>query len=91
MKNRKFLSKMLSIIVALNLACSICFVQNVGGEEQTVYKEQENVDREETIQEVVEINTKDDFLAFAEKCSLDSWSANKRIVLKQNIDLTGAD
>lgn len=39
--------------------------------------------------ENIEISTVDEFLAFAESCHLDSWSANKIVSLKQDIDLTG--
>ena len=39
--------------------------------------------------ENIEISTVEDFLAFAENCYLDSWSANKIISLKQDIDLSG--
>lgn len=38
--------------------------------------------------EYIDINTADDFLAFAENCRLDSWSINKIVTLKQDIDLT---
>ena len=39
--------------------------------------------------ENIEISTVEDFLAFAENCHLDSWSANKIISLKGDIDLSG--
>ena len=38
--------------------------------------------------ENIEINTVEDFLVFAENCHLDSWSANKIITLKADIDLS---
>lgn len=38
--------------------------------------------------ENIEINTVEDFLTFAENCHLDSWSANKIVFLKQDIDLS---
>ncbi len=37
----------------------------------------------------VEIATVEDFLAFAEGCSLDTWSQGKTFVLTANLDLTG--
>ena len=40
--------------------------------------------------ETVEINTVEDFLDFADHCHLDTWSVNKEILLKQDIDLSGA-
>ena len=39
--------------------------------------------------EYIDINTAEDFLAFADNCHLDSWSVNKIISLKQDIDLSG--
>ena len=39
--------------------------------------------------ETIEINTVEDFLAFADNCHLDSWSANKIVSLKQDLDLSG--
>lgn len=38
--------------------------------------------------ENIEISTVEEFLAFAENCYLDSWSANKIVSLKQDIDLS---
>lgn len=46
---------------------------------------------EEHPQEVVEINTVEDFLAFGNQCFIDSWSANKLVFLNEDIDLTGTD
>lgn len=37
----------------------------------------------------ISISNVQDFISFAEKCSVDSWSYNKHIVLKNDIDLTG--
>ena len=37
--------------------------------------------------EYIDINTAEDFLAFADNCHLDSWSVNKIISLKQDIYL----
>ena len=41
--------------------------------------------------EVIEINTVEEFMAFAEQCSLDAWSIGKRVELKQDISLSGVD
>ena len=41
--------------------------------------------------EILEISTTEEFLAFAGQCYMDSWSAGKWVVLKQDIDLTGTD
>lgn len=41
--------------------------------------------------EVVTINSKDDFLAFAKNCNTDSWSVGKVIDLQTDISLSGMD
>lgn len=41
--------------------------------------------------EVIEIHTTDDFVTFARQCSLDAWSTDKVIRLKQDIDLSETD
>ena len=41
--------------------------------------------------EVVTINSKDDFLAFAKNCNTDSWSVGKVIDLQTDIRLNGTD
>ncbi len=46
---------------------------------------------EETVPtETIEINTVEDFMKFAADCHLDSWSVNKVISLKKDLDLSGA-
>ena len=60
--------------------------ENTGEENAAVYSEEAS----DTIEfENIEIRTVEDFLAFAENCHLDSWSANKIVSLKQDIDLSG--
>ena len=39
--------------------------------------------------ENIYINSTEEFLAFADKCHLDSWSVNKIVYLEQDIDLSG--
>lgn len=39
--------------------------------------------------QTVRIATAEDFLQFSERCSLDSWSIGKYVVLEQDIDLSG--
>ena len=46
----------------------------------------ENIEAENI--ETIEINTVEDFLDFADHCHLDTWSADKEIILKQDIDLS---
>ncbi len=117
MKNKKFLSKIVSLGIALALTCNMFPMQNLRAEEKTGQGEQENKEQEgaeqenkklenkeqetdgqeqeaaagEKVWKTVEINTAEDFLAFADNCSLDSWSADKRVQLNGDIDLTGKD
>lgn len=41
--------------------------------------------------ETMYISTVDDFLEFAANCYIDSWSVNKKIVLRNNLDFTGRE
>lgn len=56
---------------------------------------QENTDIEESGAqagiETMYISTVDDFLEFAANCYIDSWSVNKKIVLRNNLDFTGRE
>ena len=56
--------------------------------ENAIMENNETTDAVET--ETVYINSTEDFLAFADKCHLDSWSVNKIVYLKQDIDLSGS-
>lgn len=38
---------------------------------------------------IININSKEDFIEFARNCTLDSWSYNKNIILNCNIDFSG--
>ena len=40
---------------------------------------------------VITLGSAEDFLAFADNCSIDSWSVNKRIILSDDISLSGTD
>lgn len=42
-------------------------------------------------EEVIEINTVEEFISFAEQCSVDAWSIGKRVELKQDINLSDVD
>lgn len=75
MKNRRFFRRLLSLCMALAFACGLFPIHNL---------------RAETLApEVIKINTSDDFLIFADSCSLDAWSANKLVILNNDIDLSG--
>ncbi len=81
MKNKKFFSKMVPWCVILALLCNIFPAQSLRAAELP----------EEPVQKTIEINTADDFRAFAANCFLDSWSADKKFVLNADIDLEGAE
>lgn len=99
--NRKYFSKAISFGLALTLACSIIPAQAFGAERTKNPKadtEQPEVsennapqDAEEREMESIEIRTVDDFLEFADRCHMDSWSENKYVTLKQDLDLSGIE
>lgn len=96
MKNNRLFSKTVSFGLMLALTCSLFPVQNVMAREkaaETVMseKEEETAQDTETVWETIEINSADDFLAFAEHCFLDSWSFDKRVLLNADIDLSDTD
>lgn len=41
--------------------------------------------------EIIRLATAEDFIAFAENCTIDSWSVNKQVVLLNDISLSGTD
>lgn len=41
--------------------------------------------------EAIHISSAEDFISFAESCTLDTWSQNKVFVLEQDLDLCGTD
>ena len=43
------------------------------------------------VMETIEIQTVEEFLAFAQNCILDTWSQNKQVVLTADISLAGTD
>ncbi|HBA69363.1 MAG TPA: hypothetical protein DCZ40_08405, partial [Lachnospiraceae bacterium] len=94
MKIRKILSKIVPWGMVLALTCNMLPMQNLRAEEldknekqEEETEEKENTAEEEAIQEIIEIDTLDDFLKFADNCSIDSWSSNKKFVLNTDIDL----
>ena len=46
-------------------------------------------EEKEIIYETININTAEDFIELAANCHIDSWSENKYVCLKKDIDLTG--
>lgn len=100
MRSRKILLKAVSLTAALALALNMFPMQGLQAKEITAGEEQEDGEKEdreqeteeqEMVREVVEINNADDFLRFADNCYIDSWSADKLILLNADIDLTGID
>ena len=87
-------TKLFSLGITAALVCSMAFPMGTAAEgaESTASKEQ-GVDETEAVApvEVIEISTAEELLAFADQCHIDSWSAGKWVVLKQDIDLTGMD
>lgn len=69
--------------LAFVLICSMTPVQNFIA---APVEETEN-----TTEEVIKINTVEDFITFTKQCYLDSWSVGKLVVLEQDIDLTGIE
>lgn len=61
------------------------------GREEGAGERLEEEAEEKIVREIVEINTEQDFLAFAEECSLDSWSLHKLVRLNADLDLSDAD
>lgn len=100
-KNKRFLSRALSAGIALALACDMFPMQSLRAQEAAAVKEegqegesgQESGEeaQEEIAREVIEIHTAGEFLAFADNCFLDSWSANKDVFLCEDLDLSDAE
>lgn len=96
MKSRSRLKKIkklgLYALTTVLMAGSIPYIDML-----TVYAQDEvqdgsdiqNEDGEKT--ETVYISTVDDFLEFAANCYIDSWSMNKRIELRSDLDFTGRE
>lgn len=91
MKSRKLLLKAMSMGMALTLTCSMLPMQSLQAEKPQKEEEKESEDTEEKLQEVIEILDADDFLAFADRCYIDAWSADKRVILGADIDLSNTD
>ncbi len=83
--------------MAVLLLITMLPVQDIAAAQQTKTQEAAEEDTakedaaEEKLIEEITIRNVEDFLAFAEKCNIDSWSADKRIILERDIDLSGTD
>jgi hypothetical protein len=99
LKNKKFLNRGIALIMALSVSVSLIPVQTINAEEsktdQTVSEKTTETATETEPEEIqyqnIDINTAQDFVDFAEKCYIDSWSKDKYVTLKADIDLTEID
>jgi hypothetical protein len=92
--NKGFLEKFTVIALVLSLGASMFTELGVNVNAGKTSNEKTAV-VEETAEddgyERIEIRTAQDFADFASKCYIDSWSADKYVVLMNNIDLTGVE
>ena len=58
---------------------------------KTVYSTRTEATDRDSWEEIIEINTVEEFVSFAEQCSVDAWSVGKWVELKQDINLSGVD
>lgn len=95
MKNKQLFSKTVAFGLILVLSCNLFPLGNVRAEEEAQEAAAEmstdSVPEEESAWETIEIDSTQDFLAFADNCSLDAWSLNKRVLLNTDIDLSDTD
>lgn len=76
---RKFFAAMLAFVILLAAATP-------------AYAEEESTQEPDIVlTETVFISGVEDFLALAEKCSLDTWSVDKKVVLQTDLSLSGTD
>lgn len=75
-------------LVSVNALHSPAYIVYAQEETQEENKDSQSADAENEI-ETIYISTVDEFLEFAANCYIDSWSVNKRIELRNNLDFTG--
>lgn len=78
----KKMFRVLSFVLAMLMVWNLTPMYTLKAQEA----EAENTSKE--YQEII-INSVEDFIAFADNCYIDSWSADKKVSLMCNIDLTG--
>ena len=90
--------RMLALTLALSMTFGMIPVHSIKAAEQTKQTDaagKEDAQKEETEEEIqyerIDIGTAEEFVDFAAKCYIDSWSRNKYVSLKADIDLTGVD
>lgn len=75
--------------MAFTLAFSVCVSLMPAPSLNAANPPKEERSEENDIYETVNINTAEDFIELAANCHIDSWSENKYVCLKKDIDLTG--
>lgn len=72
-------------------AAMLAFVILLGAAVPTYAEEEPAQESEGVLTETIYIRNVEDFLSFAENCTLDSWSLGKKVVLQTDLSLTGKD
>lgn len=96
MKNRKKLSRIAALLLALTLLLSLCpaaFAEEpeTEAEIETETEAATEVEAETGTKETIHIQTADDLLALSKNCTLDTWSQDKLVELEGNLSLEGTD
>lgn len=88
-------SRLLALTLALTMTVSMIPIHNVRAAEQTqesaVSDHTEDTETQDIKYERIDISTPQEFVDFASKCYIDSWSKNKYVSLKSDIDLSGTE
>lgn len=90
--HKEGLKKGLAFALALSMGISLCPAETLSAANQTrntAVSAEENAG--EAKYERIDIHTAEDFVKFAQQCDIDSWSKNKYVSLKADIDLTGVE
>ncbi len=82
--------KFLSLGLAAALVCSSIPLPTVTAAKSENAAAEENA-ADETLYTDIQINSAEDFIAFANNCSINSWSSDKIVTLNCDLDLTNAD
>lgn len=82
--------KFLSLGLAAALVCSSIPLPAVTAAKPENAAAEENA-ADETLYTDIQINSTEDFIAFANNCSINSWSSDKIATLNCDLDLTNAD
>ncbi|MDE6621146.1 MAG: hypothetical protein K2K74_11795, partial [Lachnospiraceae bacterium] len=80
---RKIHSRLCALMLATAVSIGMIPAQSIRAAENTAKEE------DEIKYERIDISTAEEFAEFASNCYLDSWSENKYVSLKADIDLTG--